>query len=91
MGEVDPSFAAIEMYEAACKTFDAAEGKGGIDRAMIDATAASLRELVFMTPPTEEVRPSSGNTSLIQAGAISSSGVEVGLCVVLVASPATGN
>jgi hypothetical protein len=48
----DPVFAAIEKYEAACKTFNAAMGRGGIERDVIDAADAALRELVFLTPTT---------------------------------------
>jgi hypothetical protein len=75
--KADPIFVAIEKYEDACKTLDAARGKSVIDRAMIDATAAALRELVFTTPPTEEAKTIQREYFTIQTGTLdSSSGVE---------------
>jgi hypothetical protein len=51
---VDPVFAAIERYKAACKVSEADRRSGRFGRDVLIATDAALRELVFMTPTTEE-------------------------------------
>jgi hypothetical protein len=72
----DPVSSAIDRFEAAHKVSVAAMRNGRIGADVVTATDAALRELVFMTPTTEEGRAAQEEYFTMQIIRILRSGVE---------------